>query len=658
MRHHQGKALAGFAMTARPHVGFASVVDLTRSPHARLRPLPVSAVRLEGEFWGARLQRNAAVSLPSQWEQLERSGVLANFRRVTGEVDVPHRGFVFADTDLYKWLEAASWALCGRRDAALERLVDEGLSLIERAQRPDGYLHTYYARERAGERFTDLRDQHELYALGHLLQAAVAHHRATGSERLLQVARRFADLVCQVFGPAESGRRVDVDGHQEVEMGLVELFRETGDRKYLEQARFFVGARGLGLLEGGKLGRVYYQDHAPFRELESMAGHAVRALYYCAGVTDLYLELGEQTLLATLSRLFDRMLARQLYVSGGLGARHEGEAFGVDFELPNARAYTETCAAIGSMMWCHRMLAATGEPRYADLLETTLYNALLPGWSLDGRHYFYVNPLQDHGAHRRQPWHGCACCPPNVARTLASLPGYLYGTSAEADALYVNVYAESAAEVVLAGQEVRLSQRTRYPWDGAVALEVDGEGEFALNLRIPGWCEGARVTVNGSPLDAPCAAGTYVEVRKRWRRGDRVDLALDMPVRAMESHPHVLENTGRVALARGPLLYCLEGVDHPGAELLDLEVDPAEPVDTEWAGDRLGGVVLLRGRAEVRAPGEPWRGHLYRRAGAAPPRDPRGVRFTAVPYFAWANREPGPLQVWLRRAAPGSESST
>lgn len=656
MRLHPGKALAGFAMTAFAHVGFASLVDLTRSPHARLRPLPISAVRLEGEFWGGRLERNAAVSLPSQWEQLEVSGVLDNFRRVTGEVDAAHRGFVFADTDLYKWLEAASWALCGRRDPALERLVDEGLVLIERAQHPDGYLHTFYARERAGTRFTDLRDQHELYALGHLLQAAVAHHRVTGSERLLQVARRFADLVCQVFGPAETGRRVAVDGHQEVEMGLVELYRETGDRRYLDQAQFFVDVRGRGLLDGGQFGRVYYQDHAPFRELDSMAGHAVRALYYCAGVSDLYLETGDPTLLETLSRLFDRMRARQLYVSGGLGARHEGEAFGLDFELPNARAYTETCAAIGSMMWCHRMLAATGEPRFADLLEMTLYNAVLPSWSLDGRRYFYVNPLQDDGAHRRQPWHRCACCPPNLARTLASLPGYLY--AAGGDALYVHMYAESAARAELGGREVRLVQRTRYPWEGTVTLEVDGEGEFALHLRIPGWCDGARVAANGAPLDVRCAAGTYAEVRRRWRRGDRLELTLEMPVRATESHPRVLENAGRIALARGPLLYCLEGIDHPGAELLDLEIDPGEPVQAEWADDWLGGVVVLRGRAEVRPPGEPWRGHLYRRAGAAPPRERRGASFTAVPYFAWANREAGPLQVWLRRAAVQSESST
>jgi DUF1680 family protein len=484
----------------------------------------------------------------------------------------------------------------------------------------------------------------------------VAHHRATGSERLLRAARRFADLLCEVFGPADAGRRIGVDGHQEVEMGLVELFRETGERRYLELASFFVGVRGQGLLDGGRFGREYYQDHRAFRELDAMAGHAVRALYYCAGVSDLYLETGDRTLLATLSRLFDRMVERQLYVSGGLGARYEGESFGTDFELPNARAYTETCAAVGSMMWCHRMLAATGDARYADLLETTLYNALLPGWSLDGVRYFYVNPLQDAGGHRRQPWHSCACCPPNLARTLASLSGYVYGTTA--DALYVHLYGESAAQLELGGGPVRVVQRTRYPWDGKVVLELDAEGTFALRLRIPAWCEaGAQLSVNGARADVPLAPGTYAEVRRRWGRGDRVELALAMPVRALESHPHVLENAGRVALARGPLVYCLEGIDHAGVELLDVEIDPEDAIEAQWEPERLTGVVALHGAAKVRPPGAPWRGRLYRPAGPAPATDRRGVPFTAVPYFAWSNREPGQLQVWLRRAVR-SESST
>ncbi len=650
-------------MNDRSHVGIATPVDLTRSPHARVKPVPVSSVRLEGEFWSDRIERNARVTLPSQWERLEASGVLDNFRRAAGEGDAPHRGFVFVDTDLYKWVEAVSWTLCSGPNLALENLLEQGLSLIERAQQPDGYLNTYFVRERAGARFTNLRDMHELYSAGHLIQAAVAHHRSTGSERLLDVARRFADLLCAVFGPEESGRRPAMDGHQEVEMALVELSRETGDPKYLELARFFLEARGRGLLGlhlqtaghgllwGGEFGPEYFQDHAPFRDLQAMAGHAVRALYYCSGMSDLYLEQGDATLLRTLVRLFEAMVGRQAYVTGGVGARHEGEAFGEEFELPNARAYTETCAAIASLMWCHRMLAATGEARYAEAFETTLYNAVLPAWSLDGSHYFYMNPLQDRGGHRRLPWNRCACCPPNLARTLASLGGYLYG--AEPDALWVHHYAQGSVRLALAGAPVELVQRTRYPWEGRVELEVKGAGEFALFLRIPSWCSGARLRVAGAPAAVAPVPGAYAELRRSWRRGDRVELELDMPVRMLESHPHLLENAGRVALARGPVLYCVEGADHPGVDLLDLGIDPGEPPEAAWDADRLGGVVSLRGRGELHGPGGAWNGLLYRPLAAGGRRAARPVAVTAVPYFAWANREAGPMQIWLRALPRG-----
>jgi hypothetical protein len=638
-------------MTSRQSAG---PLDLSASPHARLRPVPVSSVRLEGQFWGDRFERVRSVSLPGQWAQLEASGVLDNFRRLTNGSDAPHQGYVFADTDLYKWLEAASWVLCQERDPGLERLVDEGSTLVERAQQPDGYLHTYYARDRALNRFTNLRDSHETYSAGHLIQAAIAHWRTTGSGRLLDVARRFADLLCQTFGPAESGRRAGIDGHAEVELALVELYRATGERRYLEQASYFVEARGHGLLTEGIFGREYFQDHLPFRELDSMSGHAVRALYYCCGVSDLYLETGDPSLLRTLSSLFDRMVARRTYVTGGLGARHEGEAFGEDFELPNARAYTETCAAVGSIMWSHRMLAATGQARYADLLETTLYNALLPGWSLDGREYFYVNPLQDDGSHRRRPWYKCACCPPNVARTVASLGGYLYGTDGD-DGLYVHQYVQSSARVLIRERPVELVQRTRYPWEGRVELEVRGEGDFALFLRIPAWCTSApSLLVNGAAVTTALAPGSYAEVRRSWKPGDRVELAMEMPVRVLESHPHLMENTGRVSLARGPLVYCVEGADHPDVDLLGLEIDPLRPPRAAWDADALGGAVVLRGEAELRELDPSWDGTLYRPAAEPSPAPSRAISLTAIPYFAFANRAAGQLQVWLRRRSGSS----
>jgi len=628
------------------------VVDLARSPHALVRPVPVSAVALEG-FFGARLKNNLEVSLFGQWEELERTGRLDNFRRAAGLFAGPHQGRVFNDSDLYKWLEAASFALARGPNPALERLVAEGMALVEGAQEPDGYLDTYYGLERRGERFTNLRDNHELYCAGHLFQAAVAHHRATGSGRLLLVATRLADLICAEFGPPGSGLRHAIDGHEEVEMALVELYRETRERRYLQQASYFVESRGHGLLAGGAYDRSYFQDEAPFRALERLSGHAVRALYYACGVTDLYLETGEAALLGTLERLFTHLMARQIYVTGGVGARHDGEAFGEDYELPNGRAYTETCAAIGSAMWCHRMLAATGEARYADQLEWTLLNAVLPGGSLDGRSYLYVNPLEDDGRHRRQAWYPCACCPPNLARTLAALPGYFYGT--QGDDLLVHLYGAGRATFDHLGRELSIVQRTAYPWDGAVELEVQGEGEFAVRLRVPRWAGEASLSVNGASSEVPLRPGSYASVRRRWRPGDRLELTLPMPVRFLEAHPYVPEDAGRVALARGPVLYCAEAADHPGVDLRTLFVAPERPLEAAFGADLFGGLTVLRGTAVARPLDEGWRDRLYRPVARGLASGPaREVAFAAVPYLAWGHREPGAMRVWLGRLGAGA----
>ncbi|MGH2604392.1 MAG: glycoside hydrolase family 127 protein, partial [Dehalococcoidia bacterium] len=370
---------------------------------------------------------------------LEATGRIDNFRRAAGQQDGPFQGLYFNDSDVYKWLEAASWSLATDPDPELERLVDETIAAVAAAQQPDGYLDTYYILGDEAGRWTELVRTHELYCAGHLFQAAVAHHRATGKCSLLDVARRFADYICDVLGPAEDGKRPGTDGHEEIELAMVELARETGERRYLEQARYFLDARGYGLAGGDE----YHQDHKPFRELDAMVGHAVRAVYLNAGAADIYAETGEPALLAALERLWRNMTTRRIYVSGGIGSRYEGEAFGRDFELPNARAYTETCAAIGSVMWAWRMLLLTGEARFADLMEQTLYNAVLPGVSLDGQFYYYQNPLEDDGHHRRQPWFHCACCPPNVARLLSSLPGYVYTVTD--DEVWVHLYAEGAA---------------------------------------------------------------------------------------------------------------------------------------------------------------------------------------------------------------------
>ena len=622
------------------------VVDMSRSPHAVWQPLPLGAVRLDDPVWAPRLRRNREATIPAQHALLERTGRLDNFRRTAGTLDGEFRGLYFDDTDVYKWLEAAAWCLATDPDPALERLVDETIAEVAAAQQPDGYLDNYYTARPGAERWTELTVTHELYCAGHLFQAAVAHHRATAKTTLLDVARRFADLICDVFGPAEAGKRPGTDGHEEVELALVELARETGDGRYLEQARYFLDARGHGLVGGDE----YHQDHKPFRELDAMVGHAVRAVYLNAGAADLYAETGEPALLAALERLWANMTTRRLYVSGGIGARYEGESFGVDYELPNGRAYAETCAAIGSVMWNWRMLLVTGDAKYADLLEHTLYNAVLPGLSLDGETYFYENPLADEGAHRREPWFRCACCPPNVARLLASLPGYVAGI--EDDALWVHLYAEGTVAARLGdGREVRLRQRTRYPWDGEVALEVDAKGPFALRLRVPAWCErGATLTVNGEAQPAP-TPGRYAELRRDWRPGDVVALFLPMPVCAVACHPAVAENAGRVALLRGPILYCVEQTDSAGVHPRDLVLAAGGAIAAEFRPDLLGGVVALSAEAHVVPPDPAWGDALYRTAALdrpAPASKAEPVTVTAVPYHVWGNREPGAMRVWLR----------
>jgi uncharacterized protein len=625
------------------------VVDTSKSPHVRIRPLPLTDVRLTDGFWEPRRRVNRDETLPSQYRHLEETGRLDNFRKASGKMEGRFEGIYFNDSDVYKWLEAASWSLATDPDPELTKMVDAAITEVEDAQEPDGYLNTYFTFERAGERWTNF-DLHEMYCAGHLFQAAVAHFHATGSRRLLDVAVRFADHICDTFGTQGEGKRPAVDGHEEIEMALVELFRVTGNRRYLEQAEFFVDARGHGLLGRpyGQHDPSYSQDHKPLREQDEAVGHAVRALYFYSGAADVYAETGERGMLEALHRLWDNLTTRRMYVSGGLGSRYAGEAFGGDCELPNERAYAETCAAIASVMWNWRMLMLQRDAGYADLIEHTLYNAVLPGISLDGRTYFYQNPLADDGTHRRLPWFGCACCPPNVARLLASIPAYFYGASE--DAVWVHLYAEGSAQINLNGDRaVGISQRTGYPWDGDVALDIDGAGEFALMLRIPSWCEDrASIEVNGEAFTGPVSPGSYAEIRRLWRPGDAVRLCFPMHVRRVEAHPYVAEDAGRVALMRGPILFCVEGADNLGVDPRDVVLPDETVLSEEHRPDLLGGVVVLTGEAEVSPPGEGWDGRLYRTA--APQKDGMTgtTELTAVPYHAWANREPGPMRVWLR----------
>lgn len=629
----------------------AVITQTEKSPYARLRPFPLAAVTLTDAFWAPRRARNRTVTLPTQFALLQETGRLDNFRRAAGRPDIPFSGYCFNDSDVYKWLEAAAWTLADTPDPGLAAQVEQVITLIAAAQQADGYLNTYFMYEQAGERWANLRDMHELYCAGHLIQAAIAHRRSSGSERLLAIAVRLADHIATRFEPQGMA---GAPGHEEIEMALVELYRETGDGRYLSLAQFFLDQRGHGLLGG----RAYHQDHQPFRDLERLAGHAVRAVYLNAGAADLLLETGETALWESLTRLWGHMTTRQMYVSGGLGARHEGEAFGEDYELPNARAYAESCAAIGSILWQWRMLAYSGDARYADLLEWTLYNAALPGIGLDGRSYFYHNPLASEGQIQRQPWFACACCPPNIARLLAMLPGYVYSRTATGQAtqdLWVHLYVASE----LRADDTHLVQHTDYPWSDVVTMEMRMNGRFALHVRLPAWAEAPRLTVNGTAVDSPLRPGQYTAVTRDWRAGDALELHLPMPVRYLAAHPRVANNLGKVAVRRGPLLYCLEQVDNPGVDIRDVALRPPPPATTvtPLPATSLCSVQALAGARALRLPARhhplspTWAKTLYPPQPVVVDEIGQEVWVTAVPYCAWGNRAAGAMRVWLPFAA-------
>jgi len=628
-------------------------VDVARSPHAVLHALGAGGTRLAGGFWVERQRQNRDVLLPDGRHWLEAAGNLDNLRRAARGERGGFRGMVFADSDVHKWLEAAGWEQQREPSEALAASSDELTALLADAQEDDGYLNSHHQlMAEPDERFTRLAWDHELYCAGHLIQAGVAQARGRGDEALLGVARRFADHIDGVFGP---GRRSGTPGHPEIETALVELFRLTRDRRYLDLAGFFVDARGHRTLEPARFGASYFPDHVPVREQREIAGHAVRALYLAAGVTDLHLETGERALLDVMQAQWEDMTARKTYLTGGVGAHHQDEAFGDPYELPPDRCYGETCAAIASVMWNWRMLLATGSGRYADLMERTLYNGFLAGLAIDGRGFSYVNPLQVRDEHRdavergarRRPWYECACCPPNVMRLLASLHHYL--ATADADGLQVHHYAPARLATDRAGGTVAVEVATGYPWDGCVELEVadSGAGEWTLALRIPAWASRARLTVAGEERDAG-APGGYARVRRRWARGDAVVLDLPMAPRLVAPHPRIDATRGCVAIERGPLVYCLEHADAPGAARLDgLVVDPAVPLREVERPDLLGGVVAVEAGGRHR-PGSPDDGWPYGPPAPEPPGEP--VTLTAVPYALWGNRGDGPMRVWTPAA--------
>ncbi|MFE5342543.1 glycoside hydrolase family 127 protein [Isoptericola sp. NPDC056578] len=622
----------------------------TAAAVATLRPLPPGSATLDGGLWGHRLRVNREASVPEGLGHLREYGNLRNLEIAAGLAEGEAQGPIFADSDVHKWLEAAAWEYGREPDEALLADILEVTRAVAGAQAPDGYLDSV-PQLRGVERYSDLPWSHEHYCAGHLMQAAVAQVRATGRRELLDVAVRLADHLVETFGDGE-GQLREVDGHPVIETALVELYRETGTRAYLDLASWFVEARGTGIVAAHGKQPTYFSDRVRVREATTVEGHAVRAVYLGAGATDVAVETGDRELLAALEAQYAAMVDGKQYLTGGLGSRWDGESFGDPHELPNDRAYAETCAAIGGVQWAWRLLLATGDARYADQIERMLLNGFLSGLSLGGTEYFYVNPLQVRsGAHAeeernpaagRRPWFGCACCPPNIMRTLSSLEGYL--ATFTDDALQVHQYAPGTIAAALAGGTLRVRVETQYPYRGRVTLHVEEAPAGAgLALRIPGWAEGA--TLDGAPV----AAGAYATVGRPLAAGDAVVLELPVTPRLTAADPRVDDVRGSVAIERGPLVYALEQVDQePGAVVDDVLIDVAGPLGEEDRPDLLGGAVVVTatGTVQGRPATEPGDGP-YRPATTAAPAVTGTVTLRAVPYHLWANRGPQAMRVWI-----------
>jgi uncharacterized protein len=625
------------------------VLHVANSPRARLHSIPVRAVKMGDGFWSARMRTNVERSLPTMLALLEEHGVVDNFRRLSGRKQVTRRGPLFTDSDLYKWIEAAAFVLQGEDRAELRATVDRLVDEILAAQEPSGYLNTWYVGERARLRFTEMQRGHELYCLGHLLQAGIAYWRATGDRRLLNGGIRFADYLTGDFGP---GKRPLLTGHPELELAAVELYRTTGERRYLELARYLLSGAERERLRLTDRDVAYLFSGAPFTSRTGLEGHAVRAMYAASGATDYYLETGDGDYWRTLETLWRDLVTGKMYLTGGVGSRAQGEAFGRAYELPNRDAYTESCAAIGNMMWNWRMLAATGQARFTDVIERALYNGINSGMSLDGLLYCYRNPLESEGERIRYPWYDTTCCPPNIERTLASLPGYVYSTSTEG--VWVHLYHNSTLDWHLENRTpIVVRQTTEYPWRGEMSIEVSParETEFSVFVRIPGWAERATVKVNGVVAPGEPKPGEYFAVRRAWRKTDTLSLSLDMPARLTVAHPMVSEDAGRVAVERGPLVYCLEQYELPaGVSVFDVAINSgASRFDTEHRPDLLGGVWTIAADGRTGTPslaGMP----LYQNAARIPARG-RELRLSLIPYYAWANRGQTAMRVWLPQTA-------
>lgn len=589
-----------------------------------VKPVSFDKIHMNDKFWAPRLETHARLTLETCIAQTRDSTErINNFAKAAGVLEGKHEGIYFDDSDVYKAMEGIAYSLINNPNPEYEALLDEWIELIAGSQQPDGYLNTYYTLNHPDERWTDM-EKHEMYCGGHMIEAAVAHYRATGKRTFLDVAIGFADYLDSGFGP---GKRHWVPGHEEIELALVKLYHVTGEKKYLDLAHWLLEERGHGHGQGRiwdreHWGPVYCQDDVPVSEISEIKGHAVRAMYLFTGMADVAAVKDMPEYTAALERVWKDVVYRNMYITGGIGSSGSNEGFSKDYDLPNKTAYCETCASIGMVLWNSRMNLFSQDAKYVDVMERSLYNGVLAGWSLDGDLFFYVNPLESDGDHHRRRWYGCACCPSNVARFIPSLGSYIY-LAGEKD-IFVNLYAGSETKVYLENTEVKLIQKTRYPWDGEVDIEVNpaNPAEFSLHLRIPGWCKGFDLHVNGKPIETLSLKKGYIRLKRTWKPGDRVQLNMKMPVEVVAADPRVTENNGKRAIQRGPLVYCIEAIDNPSIDLDAMVLRSSTQFEIRQAKGKLEGMTQIEGSYN-------------------------GNKLTFIPYFAWDNRDAGKMKVWV-----------
>lgn len=588
-----------------------------------LKPVPFNQVNVQDGFWTPRLKAHADKTLHTCIAQTRDSTKrISNFEKAAGDKEGKHEGIYYDDSDVYKAMEGIAYSLINNPNHEYEALLDKWIDLIARSQSADGYLNTYYALTKEEERWTNIM-KHEMYCGGHMIEAAIAHYRATGKKNFLDVAVKFADHLDETFGP---NKRHWVPGHQEIELALVKLYHETNEKKYLDLSYWLLEERGKGHFmdnwNNSKRNAEYSQDDVPVTEIKDVKGHAVRAMYQYTGMADVAAEKKLPEYVEALERVWESVVHRNMYVTGGIGSTRKNEGFTHDYDLPNKTAYCETCASIGMVFWNSRMNLLTGNSKYVDVLERSLYNGVLPGVSLEGDLFFYVNPLESDGDHHRKRWYGTACCPSNIARFIPSIGSYVYLTGD--NELIVNLFLGNESEFELKGTKVKVQQETNYPWDGIVKLNVDPSSdlEFKIKMRIPEWCKSYQVYLNDKEISNPDESNGYVMISKVWNSEDEITLNLDMPVELVSADSRVIENIGKKAVQRGPLVYCIEQTDNPKINFEELKLKENASFSIHNGSEVLSNMKILKTNVN-------------------------SEKLSFVPYFAWDNREAGKMKVWI-----------